>query len=133
MKTFLLLLIFLFIEESPALISEFQSTNQLILIFARDNRSELYERTLLEIAKDPLGMDKRDVLIFEIFRGGGIHPNGSSLSEEEVKPLWDFYRMSENDFMIILIDKKSKEIFRSDRPMKAADIAAKFDAQKGKD
>ena len=130
MKIFFLWVLFLFAQELPDIISEFQLTNRLILIFSKNNQSELYQQTLLELARDPLGMAERDVLIFEIFTTGGIHPDGSALSEHEVETLWDFYQTSEVEFMIVLINAESKEIFRSEVPIKAASIISRFDESK---
>ena len=125
MKIIFFYLIVLNIYQSgdpPEIIKNFQNNNHLILIFSTDNKSPNYEQTLLKLARDPLGLDTRDLIIFEIFQRGGIHPDGSPLTEEEVKNLRKFYAVHPDKFKLVIVNKKMMEVFRSDVPVSAQKI-----------
>jgi len=109
-------------DDTPEIIKNFQNNNHLILVFSTDNKSSDYEQTLLELARDPLGLDTRDLMIFEIFQRGGIHPNGSPLNEEEVKNLRKFYAVHPDKFTLVIVNKNMTEVFRSDVPVPAQKI-----------
>ncbi|MBS0001304.1 MAG: DUF4174 domain-containing protein [Cyclobacteriaceae bacterium] len=109
------------------MISPFQHSNQLILLFAGNNRSPDYEKALLELSKDPIGLDSRDLLLFEIFQTGGIQPDGSSLSEEEAEKLRDFFKVNKSEFSIVIVDKNLQEIFRAEQPVTVKEIFSAID------
>lgn len=114
-------------EDPPEIILTYQNNNQLILLFSTNNRSPDYRRALLELARDPLGLDQRDLIIFEIFESGGIYPDGSSISEDEVKIMRNYYKIKPSAFTIIIINKQLQEIFRSEQPVSVQEIFNKID------
>ncbi len=121
----LLILNIFLVDNPPASIINFKDNNHLILIFSSDNKSTKYEQALIELARDPLGLDTRDLIIFEIFQRGGILPDGSSLSESEVNELRSYYAIDPNQFILLIVNKNLTEVFRSDVPVPPQKI---FDA-----
>ena len=115
------------LEDPPDLILPYENNNQLILIFSENNRSTDYESALLELAKHPLGLDQRDLIIFEIFPNGGIYPDGTSLSEEEAKILRNYYQVGLSTFALIVINKQLQEILRSSHPLPVEEIFKRID------
>ncbi len=115
------------IDGPPDLIIPYQNNNQLILIFSENNRSPDYDRALIELAKDPLGLDQRDLIIFEIFPNGGIYPDGTSLSEEEANNLRSYYQVEPSIFTLIVINKRLEEVFRSLQPLPVEEIFKSID------
>ena len=112
-------------ETPPEVLQSFQNSNSLILVFSDSNRSPDYEKAMSELARDPLGLDSRDLLIFEIFLQGGINPDGSSLTDEETSSLRDFFHVRTSEFYIIVLDKMLQEKFRTKQPVALKEI---FDA-----
>ena len=108
-------------SDPPAVIQPYQNTHQLILVFAENNRSVEYGRAMTELSKDPLGLDRRDMLIFEVFERGGIQPDGSSLSEEETAALRNYFGI-DGKFSIVILDKRLQEIYRTDQPVTLQEI-----------
>jgi hypothetical protein len=107
--------------DPPAILQSYQHTHQLILVFAEDNRSAEYGRAMTELSKDPLGLDRRDMLIFEVFERGGIQPDGSSLSEEETAALRNYFGIN-GKFAIVILDKRLQEIYRAEQPVSIQEI-----------
>ncbi len=126
MKFYVLLFLITF-QETPDLIREYHQYNQLIILYSEDNRSPSYEKTLLAMAKDPLGLDERDIIIIEVFSKGGIRPDGTSLTDPEVASLREYYALENTSYRIILVNRESREIFRSDQPMNVQEIFYQFD------
>jgi hypothetical protein len=79
------------------------------------------------LIRDPLGLDKRDIKIFEIFIEGGIGPTGESYSINEVTSIRKFYHIENPEFKILLLRGKFQQIFQSDVPVVVEDIFEKFD------
>lgn len=111
----------------PELLIPFQNSNQLLLVFSESNRSPEYERILRELSKDPLGLDRRDIIVFEVFPNGGINPDGSAISEEEAKVLRDYYQVAISSFTLIVINRHLEEIFRSAVPLPVGEIFKNID------
>ncbi len=114
-------------DETPGIIASYRNNNRLILLFAPDNRSSHFEKALLNLSRDPLGLDKRDILIFEIFRSGGIMPDGSPLSEKEADTLRNYYQIDPGSFRIVLINMDNDEIRRFSEPVTGKAIFTEFD------
>jgi hypothetical protein len=98
-----------------------------LIIFSPDNQSDQYQQTLINLAKDPLGIDKRGIVIFEVFVLGGIQPDNTPLSEEEVLQLREFFKVGTESFLILFLDKNKTEIFRSNELMNSKEMLEVFD------
>jgi hypothetical protein len=120
-------LFFLFQDDYPKVFASYSDDTKAIIIFAHDNRSELYEQSLSLLIHDPIGMDNRDIKIFEIFIQGGIGPDGESYSNEEVNSIRKYYKIEPAEFKVVLIHKNFEEIFQSDKPLPVNTIFEKFD------
>ena len=119
---------FLFFQDTlPMILSGYDDDTRAIIIFAPDNRSGLYTQTISLLTRDPLGLDSRNIKIFEIFNEGGIGPAGESYTSENVTSIRTYYKIKSSDFNILLSHKKFEEIFRSDKPLKIQEIFQKFD------
>ena len=129
MKTILITFSFLFFfqEDFPQIFTSYENDLKAVIIFAPDNQSKAYNQSITMLTKDPLGIDKRNIKIFEIFRSGGIGPSGESILEEDVTSIRSYYDIDPSNFKIILSAGKSGEIFRSDKPIEIDEIFGKFD------
>ena len=85
-----------FQDDVPIILSTYDQNTNAILIFAPGNRSDDYLQAITRLTKDPLGLDERNILIFEIFETGGIGPGGESLSEEQVISIREHFKMPNN-------------------------------------
>lgn len=128
MIIFLFHVIFLFQSDLPLVLSTYDQNTNAIIIFAKDNRSDLYEKSITSLTKDPLGLDERNIVIFEIFTSGGIGPGGESLTEEQVDLIRQYYMIDRGNFSEILVSGGFKEIFRTEIPIEVKEIFKYFDA-----
>ena len=127
MIIFLFYVLFFFQSDLPLVLSTYDQSANAIIIFAKDNRSDLYEKSISNLTKDPLGLDERNIVIFEIFTTGGIGPGGESLTEEQVDSIRQYYTINSGDFSEILVSGGFKEIFRSEVPIEVKEIFRNFD------
>jgi hypothetical protein len=127
MIIFLFHVIFLFQNDLPLVLSTYDQNANAIIIFAKDNRSDLYAKSITSLTKDPIGLDERNIVIFEIFTTGGIGPGGESLTTEQVTSIRQYYTIDSGDFSEILVSGSFKEIFRSDVPIEIKEIFRNFD------
>ena len=129
MKIILLTLSFLFFfqQDFPTVFTLYEDNIKAIIIFAPNNQSRSYHQMLSVLTKDPLGIDQRNIRIFEIFHAGGIGPGGESLTEEDVTSIRKYYNIKSSDFSIILAASKFEEIYRSDKIITVSEIFEKFD------
>lgn len=82
--------------------------NRYILLFSPDVNNDKYQQELLLLAKDPLGLDRRNILILEIFPEGGIEADGTSMGETRAEKLRKEYAVKKNEFLLILLDTGHK-------------------------
>lgn len=114
-------------EDLPIILSTYDPNTNAIIIFASDNRSDQYMQSISKLTKDPLGLDQRNILIFEIFETGGIGPGGESLSEEHVNSIREYYLIESGDFSEVLVTNNFREIYRSDIPVDVKEVFRYFD------
>jgi hypothetical protein len=84
-------------------------------------------QSITNLTKDPLGLDQRNILIFEIFKTGGIGPGGESLTEEQVTSIREYYLIDGGDFSEVLVTNNFREIHRSDVPVDIKEVFRYFD------
>ena len=116
-----------FQEDIPLVLSTYDQSTNAIIIFAPDNRSNQYVQSISRLTKDPLGLDQRNIVIFEIFETGGIGPGGESLSEEQVTSIREHYEIESGNFSEILVTNNFKEIYRSEIPVEIKEVFQYFD------
>ena len=116
-----------FQDNLPFVLSTYDQSTNAIIIFAPDNRSDLYGQSISRLTKDPLGLDQRNIVIFEIFTTGGLGPGGESLSEEQVASIRQYYNIDGGEFSEILVARNFKEIYKSDIPIEIKEVFRNFD------
>lgn len=116
-----------FQDNLPVVLSTYDQNINPIIIFAPDNHSDQYVQSITNLTKDPLGIDQRNIVIFEIFETGGIGPGGESLSEKQVSSIREHYLIDSGKFMEILATNNFREIYRSENPMKIKEVFQYFD------
>lgn len=116
-----------FQENLPIILSTYDQNTNAIIIFAPDNRSGQYKQSISRLTKDPLGLDQRNILIFEIFKTGGIGPGGESLTEEQVTSIREYYLIESIGFSEVLVTNNFREIYRSDIPVEIKEVFRYFD------
>jgi hypothetical protein len=131
MKAVTIILSFFFFlqEDFPEIFTMYEGDQKAILIFASDNQSKPYYEMISILTRDPLGIDKRNITIFEIFRAGGIGPYGESISEEDVTTIRKYYDIGLSNFNVILTVRKFEEILKTDKPISIDKIFEQFDQQ----
>ena len=120
-------ILYFFQNNYPQALSRYEDSPNAVMIFAPDNQSRLYNQSITLLTKDPIGIDKRAIKIFEVFIAGGIGPQGESFTEEEVTSIRKYYDIDPSNFNILLMHKHFMEIHRSDKPIKVEEIFQKFD------
>ena len=114
-------------DDLPLILSTYDQKTNAIIIFAPDNRSDKYMQSIFMLTKDPLGLDQRNISIFEIFKTGGLGPGGESLSEEQVSSIREFYEIENGNFSEVLVTDNFQEIYRSEMPIEVKEIFLYFD------
>lgn len=120
-------LLFFFQADLPIILSTYDKNTNAVIIFAPDNRSGQYMQSISRLTKDPLGLDQRNILIFEIFKTGGIGPGGEALTEEQVTSIREYYLIDSGDFSEVLVTNNFREIYRSDIPVDIKEVFRYFD------
>ena len=127
----MILLLFHFLiflqDDIPLVFSTYDQNTNAIIIFAPDNHSDQYMQSISMLTKDPLGLDQRNIVIFEIFKSGGIGPGGESLSEYQVTLIRKHYLIESGNFSEVLVTHSFREIFRSEIPLEIKEIFRHFD------
>jgi len=118
---------FFFQDAFPLVLTGYTDDTKAIMIFAPDNRSSLYSQSITMLTHDPLGLDNRNIIIFEVFSEGGIGPDGESYTSVEVASIRRHFNIMPAEFNILLSHKNFQEIFRSDKPLTVHEIFLKFD------
>ena len=116
-----------FQADIPLILSTYDQNTNAIIIFAPDNRSDQYVQSISRLTKDPLGLDERNILIFEIFETGGIGPGGESLSEEHVISIREHFKIESGNFSEVLVTNNFREIYRSEDPVEIKEVFKYFD------
>lgn len=114
-------------EDLPLILTTYDQKTNAILIFAPDNRSDQYTESITRLTKDPLGLDQRNIVIFEIFKTGGIGPGGESLSEDQVNSIREYYTIDGDEFSEVLVTNDFREIYRSELPVEIKEVFRYFD------
>jgi hypothetical protein len=92
------------------------------MIFAPDVKEENYVNQLLILSKDPIELDRRNILILEIFPEGGLEPDGTSMDEGKARKLRIDYKIGDNEFRIILLDKSGSVVLNSPKTVENQEI-----------
>lgn len=116
-----------FQDDIPLILSTYDQNTNAVIIFAPDNRSDQYLQSISRLTKDPLGLDQRNILIFEIFETGGIGPSGESLSEEQVSSIREHFKIERGNFSEVLVTNSFSEIYRSEIPVEIKEVFRHFD------
>ena len=116
--------------DIPIILSTYDQNTNAIIIFAPDNRSDDYVQAISRLTKDPLGLDERNILIFEIFETGGIGPGGESLTEEQVNSIREYFKIESGNFSEVLVTNNFREIYRSEDPIDVKEVFRYFDQTK---
>ncbi|HLF33887.1 MAG TPA: DUF4174 domain-containing protein [Cyclobacteriaceae bacterium] len=101
---------------------ETANSTSLLMIFAPDIKEENYGNQLLILSKEPIELDRRNILILEIFPEGGLEPDGSSMDEEKARKLRIDYKIGDHEFRIILLDKSGSVILNSPKTVENQEI-----------
>jgi hypothetical protein len=84
-----------------------------ILIFSPAVSNEQYNEQIRLLSIDPLELDQRNISILEIFPAGGIESDGSEMGEIRVNKFRMDYKISINEFRLILLDADSSVILNA--------------------
>ena len=102
MRTGLLIIVILiFSKDVYSQAVELKPVN--VLIFSPDAKNKKYQEQIIMLGQDPLGLDKRNISILEIFPGGGLEADGSMMEASRAKKLRMDYGIQITDFRIVLI------------------------------
>jgi hypothetical protein len=82
----------------------------MILIFSPAVDNQKYNEQLLLLSRDPLGIDKRNISVLEIFPTGGLESDGSEMSDYRINKFRMECKVLKNEFRIILMDSEKSII-----------------------
>ena len=96
-----------------------------ILLFAPSERSPAYENQMALFSDDDV-VRELDAVLVQIFEEGTSYVRGDRLDEASAEELRTTFRVEDNDFLIVFLGKKGKELHRSDAPVQPSVIIERF-------
>ena len=130
MKKRLLLLVLLAISSavSAQMLQKHLWEDRVILLFASNQEQSLLKKELHLLTLSSAEVTERDLLIYQIFPGGGIPPDGGLIGAPEVRTLYDSYDVAQAEaFTFILIGKDGTVKLRENSLVKTARLFALID------
>ena len=99
--------------------------SRVLIIFSPGVNNDKYREQLLQLSKDPAGLDKNNISILEIFPTGGLEADGSTMEENKVEKFRKKFKVPDTEFRIVLLDEKEFILLESGE---VADPATLFKA-----
>lgn len=97
--------------QHTSVLEEYQWKNRIVLVFT-STQDQLYQQQLEVLNGDQSGMRDRELLVFTILPEDVIDPNEKVLGKETADKLRQKYRVSVDEFAVILIGKDGGQKLR---------------------
>ena len=134
MKYYLLISLFIIFSRMGLcrVTEENTISGRTILIFSPAVDNQKYKEQIQLLSMDPLGLDKRKISILEIFPTGGLESDGSEMEDSRIIKFRTDYKISINEFRIILIDNDESVLLNSSEVIEEEKLFDLIDSQSPK-
>ena len=95
-----------------AQLTHHQWKDRILLVFAEYPSDSLLLQQMAHFQDDVVGLEDRDLVVYQIYKEKGVTPNGKDLSAKNTKQLRAEYKVQSNSFTIILVGKDGCEKLR---------------------
>ncbi|MBC8110309.1 MAG: DUF4174 domain-containing protein [Verrucomicrobia bacterium] len=82
---------------------------RVLLVFAPDAEHALFKQQMLSAKENQPGFKERDLVVISIFTTTGFDEKNQAIATEKVKNLRKKYKVSDNEFKVILLGKDGGE------------------------
>jgi hypothetical protein len=102
--------------------------NRLLMVFATSDKCLDYQKQMSIIAKASKGFAERHLIVLSIFENHGITSTHQNLDFLTCKKLYDKFKISKDDFAVVLIGKDGGEKYRKNAILTNEELFAIIDA-----
>ena len=108
-------------------LSNYQWKNRLLLLFAPSEQDSAYQTQKQLFKGHQSQLDERDLRLVEVFANGKSHLGNQAIDAASVGQLRDRFKVSKDEFCLILVGKDGYEKRRNHAPIELARIFAQID------
>lgn len=102
--------------------------NRLLLVFAPNEDSPAYQQQMRRLQGQQADLSERDLLVFELLAQGTSRVNGQSITPEEAAQVRKRFKVSSQEFGVILVGKDGTAKRRDRTPVSPEVIFKEIDA-----
>jgi hypothetical protein len=106
-----------FIQMSNLDLTDYRWKNRILLLFSNDNSSDNYQAQIQSLFTDKPGLLDRDMLVFSLSPQSGIRELIYDNKFNANPDMWTKYKITEEEFHVLLIGKDGSVKFRDDSPI----------------
>jgi hypothetical protein len=115
-------------QEREFKLSDHQWQHRMVLVFAPSNRSSAYQQQMQAWQADTVGIRDRDLELVEVLGTGESQVNGQRITSAAAADLRRQFRVTAEEFVVILVGKDGTEKQRSQTPVDLARLFRTIDA-----
>ncbi|GAB4187262.1 MAG: DUF4174 domain-containing protein [Thermoflexibacter sp.] len=115
-------------SQSEDILQPYMWKNRLLLVFATSDKNLDYQKQMSIIAKASTGFVERHLIVFSIFENHGITSTNQSLDFHTCKKLYEKFKISKDNFTVVLIGKDGGEKYRKNATLTSEELFAIIDA-----
>ncbi|SFE75023.1 DUF4174 domain-containing protein [Thermoflexibacter ruber] len=115
-------------SQSEDILQPYIWKNRLLLVFATSDKTLDYQQQMSIIAKASTGFAERHLIVFSFFENRGISPTHQNLDFHTCKKLYEKFRISKDNFTVVLIGKDGGEKYRKNTILTSEELFAIIDA-----
>lgn len=108
-------------------LSDYQWQHRILLVFAPSTDSSQYRQQMQAWQADAAGTDERDLKVMQILGTGQSQVDGRSLNSASAERLRQQFRITPEEFAVILVGKDGTEKQRSQTPIDLATLFRTID------
>lgn len=102
--------------------------NRLLLVFAPSENNSIYQRQMQLLAAHKAGLNERNLLVFKLVAEGTSHLESQSIDATDVARLRSQFKVSQEEFRVILVGKDGTEKWHASSPVEPQVIFKEIDA-----
>ena len=105
-----------------AQLTQHRWNHRIILVFSVNESDSLAIEQMKLLQADQLGLEDRDLVIYQLFQAKGIDPLGKEMTAKEIEKWRRKYQIKSTEFAVILIGKDGGEKLRSTQKLLPRDL-----------